>query len=98
MPKSVSSTPFQICWTPRSIVALDGPGPSTSFSPLSSEHVSPALRQGLETVIRRLTGRDRVADLPGVAGVLEDPSRWLMRYAYDGGTQRESQRTSCQRK
>jgi len=45
-----------------------------------------ALREGLETVIRRVTGRDRVATLPGVAGALEDPSRWLMRYAYEGGT------------
>ncbi|HCK27289.1 MAG TPA: hypothetical protein DHW52_08895, partial [Alcanivorax sp.] len=60
--------------------------PLEGEQPRGAEAREQALRQGLETVIRRLTGRDRVADLPGVAGVLEDPSRWLMRYAYDGGT------------
>lgn len=53
--------------------------------PQSAEAREQALRQGLKTVIRRLTGRDPVAELPGVAGVLENPSRWLMRYAYEGG-------------
>ena len=60
--------------------------PLEGEQPRGAEAREQALRQGLETVIRRLTGRDQVADLPGVAGVLEDPSRWLMRYAYDGGT------------
>lgn len=60
--------------------------PLEGEQPRSAEAREQALRQGLETVVRRLTGRGQVADLPGVAGVLEDPTRWLMRYAYEGGT------------
>jgi uncharacterized protein len=60
--------------------------PLESEQPRGVQAREQALRQGLETVVRRLTGRDQVAELPGVAGVLEDPSRWLMRYAYEGGT------------
>jgi len=52
----------------------------------SAEARQHALRDGLETVVRRLTGRDQVAELPGVNAVLDDPSRWLLRYAYEGGT------------
>ena len=48
--------------------------PLEGEQPRGAEARELALRQGLETVIRRLTGRDRVADLPGVAGVLEDPA------------------------
>ncbi len=60
--------------------------PLEGDQPQSAEAREQALRRGLETVIRRLTGRDEVADLAGVAGALENPSRWLMRYAYEGGT------------
>ncbi|MEQ8259328.1 MAG: DUF2066 domain-containing protein [Alcanivorax sp.] len=60
--------------------------PLQGEQPRGAEAREQALRQGLETIIRRVTGRDQVADLPGVAGMLEDPSRWLMRYAYEGGT------------
>ncbi len=41
-----------------------------------------ALRAGLETLTRRLTGRAEVADLPGVAGALAAPDRWLQAYRY----------------
>lgn len=60
--------------------------PLKGEQPQSAEAREQALRLGLETVIRRLTGRDQVADLAGVADALADPSRWLMRYAYEGGT------------
>ncbi|KYZ86046.1 hypothetical protein A3Q32_19150 [Alcanivorax sp. KX64203] len=41
-----------------------------------------ALRDGLERLTRRLTGRAEVADLPGVAGALATPDRWLQAYRY----------------
>ncbi|AFT71181.1 hypothetical protein B5T_02913 [Alloalcanivorax dieselolei B5] len=41
-----------------------------------------ALRAGLETLTRRLTGQAEVADLPGVAGALATPDRWLQAYRY----------------
>ncbi|GAA5128239.1 DUF2066 domain-containing protein [Alloalcanivorax gelatiniphagus] len=54
-------------------------------TPRGDEARADALRRGLETVIVRLTGRDQVADLPGVAEALDQPQRWLLRYGYEDG-------------
>ncbi|MFP1679829.1 DUF2066 domain-containing protein [Alloalcanivorax sp. C16-2] len=59
--------------------------PLQGDQPRGDEARQAALRQGLETVITRLTGRDRVAELPGVAEALADPRRWLSRYSYEAG-------------
>ena len=59
--------------------------PLRGEQPRGDEARQAALRQGLETVITRLTGRDRVADLPGVAEALDAPQRWLSRYSYQPG-------------
>lgn len=53
--------------------------------PRGDEARRDAVQRGLETVITRLTGRDEVAGLPGVAEALAQPGRWLLRYSYEGG-------------
>ena len=59
--------------------------PLQGDQPDGDEARQAALRDGLEIVLTRLTGRDRVADLPGVAQLLADPERWVTRYSYEEG-------------
>ncbi len=59
--------------------------PLRGDQPRGDEARQAALREGLETVLTRLTGRDRVAELPGVAGALDEPQRWLSRFSYQSG-------------
>lgn len=53
--------------------------------PRGDEARRDAVQRGLGTVITRLTGRDDVAGLPGVAEALAQPQRWLLRYSYQSG-------------
>ncbi|MBM7334341.1 MAG: DUF2066 domain-containing protein [Alcanivorax sp.] len=59
--------------------------PLRGDAPQGDEARRDALQRGLETVITRLTGRDRVAELPGVAQALAQPQRWVLRYSYEDG-------------
>lgn len=62
--------------------ALDLGATSVPVEDRSADARSEALARSLDQVLVRLTGRRSLADVPGVANVRDNPSRWARQYAY----------------
>lgn len=56
---------------------------SVPLASRSTQDIEQAEKLALTNLLVRITGQQQVTNLPGVAGLLDNPDKWLARYSYE---------------